>query len=340
MTADALTQEKTQISERTMQAVAQHRYGSPAVLELTDIPKPEIGEDGILVRVRAASANSLDWRGMRGEPILFLRPSSGWRRPKQAVRGVDLAGVVEAVGTSVTTFQPGDEVFGTRPATFAEYVAGRETDFAPMPAGLNFEEAAAIPTAGVTALQGLRDHGQVQAGQTVLVFGAGGGVGSFAVQIAKAFGAKVTAVTRTENVEFVRSLGADRVIDYSREDFTTGADRYDMVFDIGGASRSISDLRRILRPGGTLVLCGATRGRWIAPLFHPMAGALRSKLLGQRIRVYVAEDRKEDFLALKELIEAGKIRPAVDRTYPLAQAAEAMGYLESGKAQGKVVITV
>ncbi len=208
-----------------------------------------------------------------------------------------------------------------------------------MPAGLSFEEAAAIPTAGVTALQGIRDHAQVKPGQSVLVFGAGGGVGSFAVQIAKAFGAEVTAVTRTEGVELMRSLGADRVIDYTREDFVRDPARYDVVFDVG-ATRSLGDLRRVLRPGGTLVISGGTKGRWIGPMLRPMAGVLRAKILRQRIRVYIANDTKEDFLVMKELIEAGKVRPIVDRTYPLAQAAEAMAYLESGKVQGKVVLTI
>ena len=205
MTTNALTHETTQIAEKTMKAVAQHRYGSPDVLALTDIPKPELGKDPILVRIRAASLNSLDWRGMRGEPIVLMRPMTGWRRPKQAVRGVDLAGVVEAIGPGVTEFKVGDKVFGTRSAAWAEYVTGRELDLAHMPEGLSFEEAAAIPTAGVTALQGIRDHGQVKPGQHVLVYGAGGGVGSYAVQIAKAFGATVTAVTRTEG------RGADAV---------------------------------------------------------------------------------------------------------------------------------
>ena len=339
MTATTLTHETTQIAEKTMKAVAQHRYGSPAVLELTDVPKPEIGKDPILVRIRAASLNSLDWRGMRGEPILFMRPMTGWRRPKQPVRGVDLAGVVEAVGPGVTEFKVGDQVFGTRSASFAEYVTGREMDFAHMPAGLTFEEAAAIPTAGVTALQGMRDHAQVKAGQHVLVYGAGGGVGSFAVQIAKAFGATVTAVTRTEGVELMQSLGADRVIDYTKEDVLREADRYDVVFDVG-ATRSLADLRRVLRPGGTLVISGGAKGRWIGPILRPLAGVLRGKLLRQRIRVYIANDTKEDFLELKALIEAGQVRPVVDRAYPLAQAAEAIAYLESGKVQGKVVLTI
>jgi NADPH:quinone reductase-like Zn-dependent oxidoreductase len=208
-----------------------------------------------------------------------------------------------------------------------------------MPNGLSFEEAAAVPTAGVTALQGIRDHAQVRAGQHVLVFGAGGGVGTFAVQIAKAFGATVTAVTRTESVDLMRSLGADRVIDYTKDDFARDPNRYDVVFDVG-ASRSLADLRRVLRPGGTLVLSGGAKGRWIGPALRPLAGVLRTKLLRQRVRVYIADDRKEDFLALKELIEAGKVRPVLDRTYPLAQAAEALAYLESGKVQGKVVLTI
>jgi NADPH:quinone reductase-like Zn-dependent oxidoreductase len=309
------------------------------VLELTDTPKPDIGKDPILVRIRAASLNSLDWRGMRGEPILFMRPMTGWRRPKQPVRGVDLAGVVEAVGPGVTEFKVGDQVFGTRSASWAEYVTGREMDFAHIPAGLSFEEAAAIPTAGVTALQGLRDHAQVKAGQHVLVYGAGGGVGSFAVQIAKAFGATVTAVTRTEGVDLMQSLGADRVIDYTKEDVLRHPDRYDVVFDVG-ATRSLGDLRRVLRPGGTLVISGGAKGRWIGPMLRPLAGVLRAKLLRQRVRVYIANDTKEDFLAMKELIEGGQVRPVVDRTYALAEAAEAIRYLESGKVKGKVVLAI
>jgi NADPH:quinone reductase-like Zn-dependent oxidoreductase len=339
MTTSAMTHETTKVAEQTMKAIAQHRYGSPDVLELTDIPKPAIGTDPILVRIRAASINSLDWRGMRGEPILLMRPMTGWRRPKQPVRGVDLAGVVEAVGPGVTEFKVGDQVFGTRSASWAEYVTGREMDFAHMPAGLSFEEAAAVPTAGVTALQGLRDHAQLKAGQHVLVYGAGGGVGSYAVQIAKAFGATVTAVTRTEGVELMRSLGADRVVDYTKEDVLRDPDRYDIVFDVG-ATRSFGDLRRVLRPGGTLVISGGSKGRWIGPMLRPVAAVLRAKLLRQRIRVYISDDRKEEFLAMKELIEAGKVRPVVDRTYALAQAAEAIAYLESGKVQGKVVLTI
>jgi NADPH:quinone reductase-like Zn-dependent oxidoreductase len=339
MTANALTHETIHIAEKTMKAVAQHRYGSPDVLALTDIPKPEIGEDGILVRVRAASVNALDWHFMRGEPYVMRVGAIGFRRPKISIRGVDLAGVVEEVGSTVTEFKPGDEVFGTRLAAWAEYVSGRELDFVRKPERLSFEEAAALPTAGVTALQGLRDHGQLKAGQHVLVFGAGGGVGTFAVQIAKALGATVTAVTRTDSVEMVRSLGADRVIDYTREDFARDPDRYDLVLDVG-ARRSIPDLQRVLRPGGILVLCGGAPGRWIGPLLRPAMGMLRAKVRGQRVRVYLAKDTKEDFLVLKELVEAGKLRPVVERTYPLAEAAEAMRLVDSGHAQGKVVITV
>ncbi|HET9498106.1 MAG TPA: NAD(P)-dependent alcohol dehydrogenase [Candidatus Limnocylindria bacterium] len=338
MTANALTHETTQISQMTMKAVAQHRYGSPDILQLTDIPKPEIGEDGILVRIRAASVNALDWHMMRGEPYV-MRLGSGLRRPPQPIRGVDLAGVVEAVGSRVTEFTPGDEVFGTRSASWAEYVAGSELDFVKKPAGLSFEEAAALPTAGVTALQGLRDHGRLRAGQDVLVFGAGGGVGTFAVQIAKAMGATVTAVTRSESVELVRSLGADQVIDYTRNDVFRSPEKFDLVMDVG-ATRSISDLRRVLRPGGTLVLTGGAPGRWVGPLLHPLMGVLRAKVLRQRIGVFIAKDTKEDFLALKDLVEAGKLRPVVGATFPLVKAAEAMRQVDSGRARGKVVITV
>jgi NADPH:quinone reductase-like Zn-dependent oxidoreductase len=338
MTATAATRETTIVSATAMKAIAQDRYGSPAVLSLTDIPKPELYADGILVRVRAASVNALDWHFLRGQPYV-MRMGEGMRAPKQPVRGVDLAGVVEAVGPEVTEFHPGDEVFGIRSGAWAEYVVGRLHNFAPKPVGLSFEEAAAIPTAGETALQGLRDQGKLQAGQSVLVYGAGGGVGHMAVQIAKALGAQVTAVTRTDSVELVRSLGADRVIDYTREDVTRGSDRFDVVYDVS-ANRSLADLRRVLTPEGTLVLAGGAKGNWIGAMKRPIAAILRERVRGQRVHVYLSDHKKEDLVTLKGMADAGSIRPAIERTYPFAEAAAALAHVESGQARGKVVLTI
>jgi NADPH:quinone reductase-like Zn-dependent oxidoreductase len=261
------------------------------------------------------------------------------RAPKQPVRGVDLAGMVEAVGPEVTEFKAGDEVFGIRSGAWAEYVVGRLHNFALKPAGLSFEEAAALPTAGETALQGLRDQAQLQAGQSILVYGAGGGVGHMAVQIAKALGATVTAVTRTESVELVRSFGADRVIDYTREDVTRADDRFDVVYDVG-ANRSITDLRRVLKPEGTLVLAGGAKGNWIGAMKRPIAAMLRERVRGQRIHVYLSDHKKEDLVTLQQMANAGSIRPAIERTYPLAEAAAALDHVESGRARGKVVLTI
>ncbi|MGH2488894.1 MAG: NAD(P)-dependent alcohol dehydrogenase [Candidatus Limnocylindria bacterium] len=322
----------------TMKAIAQDRYGSPDVLTLREVARPEIGEDGVLVRVRAASVNALDWHFLRGEPYV-LRLSEGLRRPKTAIRGVDVAGTVEAVGAAVTEFRAGDEVFGIRDGSLAEFVAGRESSFAHKPASLTFEQAAAVPVAGETALQGLRDRGQLKAGQKVLVYGAGGGVGTFAVQIAKALGADVTAVTSPAKADLVGSIGADRVIDYTRDDFTRGEDRYDVILDVG-ANRSLTDLRRALVPGGILVLAGGAKGRWIGPLLRPLLGALRARAGGKRTVPFLSDHRKEDLLVLKDMLEAGSIRPVIDRTYPLAEAGEAIRYLETGQTRGKVVVAV
>jgi NADPH:quinone reductase-like Zn-dependent oxidoreductase len=338
MTATATAIEITTTAEQTMKAIAQHRYGPPSVLALTDIPKPEVGTDGILVRVRAASVNALDWHFLRGQPYV-LRMSEGMRAPKQAVRGVDLSGVVEAVGPEVTEFAAGDEVFGIRSGAWAEYVVGRLHNFALKPAGWTFEEAAAAPTAGETALQGLRDQGHLKSGQSVLVYGAGGGVGHMAVQIAKALGATVTAVTRSESVELVRSLGADRVMDYRREDVTRGEDRFDVVYDVG-ANRSLRDLRRVLKPEGVLVLAGGAKGNWIRPLKRPIAAMIRERLRGQRVHVYLSDHKKEDLVTLQQLADAGTIRPSIEQTYPLAEAAAALAHVESGRARGKIVLTI
>jgi NADPH:quinone reductase-like Zn-dependent oxidoreductase len=323
----------------TMQALVQERYGPPAaVLTLREVERPTIGDDGILVRVRASSANAMDWHLVRGTPIL-VRLSEGLLRPKQTTPGVDVAGVVEAVGREVTELKPGDEVFGARSGAMAEYVAGRLRDFVRKPANLTFEQAAAIPVAATTALQGLRDHGHVEAGQSVLVLGAGGGVGSFAVQLAKAFGATVTATTSPASVEAVRSIGADRVIDYTREDVTRGGQRFDLVLDVGGYG-SLGALGRIVTDAGTIVVVGAGDARLLGIVAGIVEGKLRSRLRGQRIVNYLARTNRDDLLLLADLAAAGKITPVIDRSYPLAEAGQAIRYVETGQARGKVVITV
>jgi NADPH:quinone reductase-like Zn-dependent oxidoreductase len=321
-----------------MKAITSHTYGSPDLLTLVDIDTPMVADDSVLVRVRAASVNALDWHLMRGEPYI-VRLTDGFRRPRQTVPGVDLAGQVEAVGRNVTAFRPGDDVFGARAGAFAEFVCGRERNFVPKPVGLTFEQAAAVPTAAITALQGLRDKGQVQAGQKVLINGAGGGVGTFAVQIARSFGADVTGVTSTASVDLVRSIGAHRVIDYTREDFTRSGQRYDLILDIGG-NRSMSDCRRVLVPDGTLVVVGGPAGRWFGPLARPLEALVLSRFVSQRMLPFLAHQSKEDLVVLKELIEAGKVSPVIDRCYPLVEAPEAIRYVEDGHARGKVVITM
>jgi NADPH:quinone reductase-like Zn-dependent oxidoreductase len=319
-----------------MKAFVNERYGSPDVMKLREVPKPDLTDDGVLVRIRAASVNAYDWHMLRGKPYL-ARLGEGLRRPRTTVLGLDAAGAVEAVGANVADLKPGDEVFGSRSGTFAEYVSGR--NFVPIPKGLTFEQAAAIPTAGQTALQGLRDKGGIQAGQRVLIHGAGGGVGTFGVQIAKAFGAHVTAVTSTRNVEMVRSVGADEVVDYSQQDFTRSGQRYDLVLDSGG-NRSLSEIRRVLNPEGTLVLVAPGHGQWIGPITRLLGAVVMSRFGRQKLRPFLAGVSKESLLALKELMEAGKVTPVIDRTYPFDQIPDAVRYVEAGHAQGKVVITV
>jgi NADPH:quinone reductase-like Zn-dependent oxidoreductase len=312
-----------------VKAIACHRYGSPDVLELEEIDKPSVDDDDVLVRVRAASVNAYDWHLIRGLPYV-VRASEGLRRPTSSAVGVDLAGHVEAVGKNVTQFEPGDEVFGERSGAFAEYVSAREANFVLKPANLTFEEAAAVPMAGYTALQGLRDKGRIKPGQRVLINGAAGGVGTFAVQIAKAFGARVTGVCGTGNLEMVRSIGADDVIDYTREDFIQRGQRYDLILDVA-SNRPLWRAQRVLSTDGVLVVVGAPDGRWLAPLLRPLTAVLLSRL---------ARRSREDLIVLKELIEAGKVAPVIDRTYPLRETADAIRYVETGHARGKVVITV
>ena len=325
-------------STRTMRAAVQDRYGPPReVLGLRDIDKPEIGDDDVLVRVRAAGVNPADLAITRGRPAM-LRAMVGMRRPKPAVRGQDLAGVVEAVGANVKLFSPGDEVFGEGTSSYAEYTCVPQGVLAPKPAGLTFEQAAAVPMAGLTALCGMR-VANVRPGKRVLVNGASGGVGHFAVQIAKALGAEVTGVCSGRNVELVRSLGADHVIDYTREDFTRGAQRYDVILD-NVANRSLRALRRVLAPRGVLLLNSVNGGRVLGPLPRMARGRLLSVFSRQTIRVFSIASTTKDMVALKDLIDGGELTPVIEGTYPLAEAAAALDRVATGHVAGKVVITV
>ncbi|MGE5236398.1 MAG: NAD(P)-dependent alcohol dehydrogenase [Acidobacteriota bacterium] len=322
-----------------MRAITFTEYGAPDVLRLAEVARPTPKDDEVLIRIRAASVNPLDWHLMRGTPYLG-RVLFGLRRPKLTRPGRDVAGQVEAVGRNVTQFEPGDEVFGACKGAFAEYGCASESLLVSKPANVTFEQAAAAPVAALTALQGLRDRGRIQAGQRVLVNGAAGGVGTFAVQIAKVFGADVTGVCSTRNVELVRSIGADHVIDYTHEDFTASVPRYDLIFDAVG-NRSLSDRRRALTPEGTLVLVGAAdEGRWLGPLAGLLEVAVVSRFAGQKLRLFLARVRKDDLMVLRELLEAGKVTPVIDRSYPLSEVPEAVRYLAEGHARGKVVITM
>jgi NADPH:quinone reductase-like Zn-dependent oxidoreductase/uncharacterized damage-inducible protein DinB len=319
-----------------MKAILQHGFGAPEVLKLGDVDRPLVTDDGVLVRVRAAAVNPLDWHYMRGKPYI-ARMEFGFLRPKSELVGVDFAGTVESVGKNVKQFRPGDEVFGGRSGAFAEYLCVPEDKAVVFkPPKLTFEEAAAVPVAAVTALQALRDQGHVQPGQKVLINGASGGVGTFAVQIAKSFGAEVTGVCSTKNVGIARSIGADHVIDYTREDFTRSDQRYDLMLDIAG-SRSWSECRRVLKPQATLVIAGGTgTNRWLGPLAHSVGVRFASVGGSQKVvALFLAKLGKADLIVLQELFEAGKLRPVIDRTYPLSETPEAIRYLEEGHARGK-----
>ncbi len=322
-----------------MKAIKFKEYGPPDGLQLKEVERPIPREDELVVQVQAAAANPLDWHLMRGEPFL-ARLEAGLRKPKISQLGADFAGRVTAVGSQVTQFQPGDEVFGesfkTGLGAFAEYVTAPERALALKPANLSFEAAAAVPIAALTALQGLRNEGQIQAGQKVLINGASGGVGTFAVQIAKALGCEVTGVCSTRNLEMVRSIGADHVVDYTRQDFTER--QYDLIYDAVG-NRSAADLRRALKPNGICVVAGYTK---LSRLFeHRIWGPLRSMAGNKTIGLMeTVHTNKEDLLFLKKLLEAEKIIPVIDRCYPLAETAEAIRYLETGRARGKVIITI
>ena len=323
-----------------MKAIVQDKYGSTDVLELREIDRPTIGPDDVLVRVRAAGVDPGVWHLMTGLPYLIRVMGYGLRAPKWRIRGRALSGSVEMVGTNVTGFHPGDEVFGTCEGSFADYASARADRLAPKPTNLTFEQAATVPISAQTALQALRDAGRVQAGQRVLIIGAAGGVGSFAVQLAKGYGAYVTGVCGTEKAELVRSIGADDVIDYTRTDFADGTRRYDLILDTAG-NRSLSHLRRALGPEGTLVIIGGEGGgRWLGMMGRIFRTMVLAPFVRQKLRFLSATERAEDLRLLKELIEAGKVTPVIDRTYPLSQASEAIRYLERGHARGKVVIAV
>jgi NADPH:quinone reductase-like Zn-dependent oxidoreductase len=319
-----------------MKAIVYRGYGSPVVLACEEIEKPTPGDDEVLIKVRAASVNPLDRHIMRGRPFL-LRIAFGLRKPRTRP-GRDVAGQVEAIGRNVTQFKPGDEVFGACRGSLAEYACTRESALATKPNNMTFEQAAAVPVAGLTALQGLRDKGKIQHGQKVLINGAGGGVGTFAVQIAKSFGADVTGVCSTGKVDVVRSIGADRVIDYTQQDFTQGTQRYDLIFDVA-ATHSLSEYRRVLNPNGACVLAGgATKVRDI--LTSAFEVLVLSRFVSQNFVMFVAKLNKEDLTILRELMEAGKVTPVIDRRYRLSEVPEAIRYLEEGHARGKVVITL
>ncbi|WP_329115574.1 NAD(P)-dependent alcohol dehydrogenase [Streptomyces sp. NBC_01353] len=323
-----------------MKAIVQDRYGSADVLEFKDIETPVPGDREVLVRVHAASVNARDWHVMRGDPYL-ARLVLGVRRPKAEILGTDFAGRVEAVGAGVTRLRPGDEVFGEAEGAFAEYMCASEDVVERRPANLSFEQAAAIPLAGTTALMGLRDLGGVRQGQKVLINGASGGVGTFAVQIAKASGADVTGVCSTRNVELVRSLGADHVVDYTQEDFATGTERYDLLFDLVG-NRSLAECRRVLTPTGTLVLSGGgvfEGGSVVGPMGLLLKGQLLSRFVRHRLLVLSASPGREKLAALRDLAESGSITPVIDRTYPLNEVPEAIRYMEIEHARAKVVVS-
>ena len=323
-----------------MKAIVQDRYGTADVLELREVGKPRPGPEEVLVRVHAAGVDPGVWHLMTGRPYLVRLMGFGLRSPKVAVRGRDVAGVVEEVGSRVTAFAPGDAVYGTCEGSFAEYCAARADRLAPKPRNLSFEQAAAVPISGATALNALRAAGKLQAGQSALVIGAGGGVGTYAVQLAKVFGARVTGVCSSAKLELVRSLGVDEVIDYAATDFTQGPPTFDLIVDTAGR-RPLSQLRRRLKSDGSLVIVGGEGGdAWLGgferQLFAPLSAAFsQQKLIG-----LMFEERKEDLLALKELIESGQLVPVIDRAYTLSQAAEAVRYLAGGHARGKVVVTV
>ncbi len=338
---NASTVEQASATE-TMDAIVQDAYGDAPeeVLRFTRVARPVIGDKDVLVRVAAASVDRGTWHVMAGRPYLMRAAGFGVRAPKALNPGFSVAGTVVSVGKDVTGFQPGDEVFGVADSSFATYAVARPAKLTRRPATLTFEQAAAVPISGLTALQAVRDQGKVQAGQTVLVIGASGGVGTFAVQLAKAFGAEVTAVASTAKLDLVKGLGADHVIDYSREDFAAGERRYDVIIDIGGSS-PLSRLRRALTPRGRLVIVGGmTDGHWFGGVDRQLRARLLSPFVRQTMRTFVSSENAEDLAVLRDMIDAGSVTPAIDRIYPLAEVPAAIRHLLHGRARGKVVVTM
>ena len=323
-----------------MQAIVYRRYGSPDVLELEEIPKPTPADGQVLIQVHAASVNPYDWHFLRGTPS-FIRLFTGMRRPKSPRLGADVAGVVESVGAKVSTLKPGDAVFGTAKGSFAEYACATASQLAVKPQEISFEQAACLPIAGITALQGVRDKGRVQTGQTVLINGAAGGVGTFAVQIAKSLGTHVTGVCSTRNVELLRSIGADEVIDYTREDFARSTQRYDLLFDLVG-NRSLTEYLCAVQPRGTYISCGGggPDRSTVDLLAQLLQNAIRSRFVGQKMPGLLAKINREDLTILADLIRRGTVIPIIDRTYSLRETAEAVRHVESGHVRGKVAIAV
>jgi NADPH:quinone reductase-like Zn-dependent oxidoreductase len=341
MNTPTMTTRQRTADGTTMQAITQDRYGEAEdVLRLQEIARPAIGEEEVLVRVHAAGVDRGVWHLMTGLPYPVRLAGYGVRAPKTPVRGREVAGRVEATGPAVTTLHVGDEVFGIADGSFAQYASARPDKLAPKPANLTFTQAAAVPVSALTALQAVRDRGHVQAGNRVLIIGASGGVGTFAVQIAKAAGAEVTGICRTAKMDTVRSLGADHVIDYTREGIAARRHRDDVILDIGG-NRPLKHLRAVLDPRGTLVIVGGeTGGQWLAGSDRQLRALLLSPFTGQRLTTLICSENTPDLLALTKLIESGQVRPVIDRTYPLNQTAAAIGYMRDGHAQGKVVITL
>ncbi len=322
-----------------MKAIVYRCYGSPDVLEFADVEKPTPADDEVLVKIVAASVNPLDWHYMRGSPYI-MRLGSGLGAPNRTSMGVDFAGTIEAVGKNVKRFKPGDEVFGGRSGAFAEYVAVPEDRALVLkPANMTFEQAASVPIAAITALQALRDKGKIEAGQKVLINGASGGVGTFAVQIAKSFGAEVTGVCSTRNLEMVRSIGADHVIDYKKEDYTESGKRYDLIIDMVGNHGLLAN-RKALEPDGILVMVGGAKGNWLAPLMGPIKALVLSPFVDQELGMILAQLRKDDLAILGKLMQAGKVTPVIDRRYRLSEVPAAIRYSEKGHARGKIVIVL
>jgi NADPH:quinone reductase-like Zn-dependent oxidoreductase len=340
MQAVAIDGEGPASAGNTMRAIVQDAYGSADVWRLERIATPEIAENEVLVRVHAAGLDRGTWHVLAGKPYLLRVLGFGFRRPKNRVPGLDVAGTVVAVGSAVTRFSPGDEVFGISKGSFAEYAVVLEDKLARKPVNLTFEQAAVVPISGGTAIQGLLDSGQVEQGQKVLIIGASGGVGTYAVQLAKALGAEVTGVCSTTKIDLVRSLGADHVIDYTREDFADGAHHYDLILDIGGNPK-LSRLRRALTPTGTLVIVGGeSGGNWTGGFGRQLRAPALSLFVRQRLTMLASKERSSDLERLTEFIEAGTLKPSIDRTYPLDRVPEAMRLLEAGKVRGKVAITI